>query len=352
MSSLLEFKRKAEENPEARSSQRSPPGVSELRPVLPWKIAEDNSIYSIIHRNSQIRLYVPPISWTSDHLRCLDCSFHRQIFPSDHVILHTKREPIGLPLIKTPAIMKKRLVRPSVAENKGYTIENILEAYGISPNPSECLYFQFRHRDAAQVPTDDLYSSSAGLLNMAYITFHAIEKLRERYVQLWKRTGASLYKKRIQLKHLEPQDRHKDPYIVAVLIALAQQMRRYQMQQNSENLNAADDQHSRASSQPGEGMGQVPSKAQSFKVKVLAIPGVVSKYFYVYTTTVSADFLDKFDEPSRYSPSSRFLVSYYCIPVKEETSLEKLHLLLCPGSCPFCADKHEEISTPKTNISL
>ena len=43
-------------------------------------------------------------------------------------------------------------------------------------------------------------------------------------------------------------------------------------------------------------------------VHLLAIPVVDARSLYFYTTRVSAEFLDRFDTPSRFPPSSPFVV--------------------------------------------
>lgn len=73
-----------------------------------------------------------------------------------------------------------------------------------------------------------------------------------------------------------------------------------------------------------------------WQVKVLAIPGTRAKYFYVYTAIIPTEFLNKFEEPSRYSPSSPLPVSYYRIAVNDGRSLERLYWLLYADSSISC----------------
>jgi len=44
---------------------------------------EPNSIYDILRRNCRSRLYVPPIIWTSEHVRLLNCEFTEKPRPGN-----------------------------------------------------------------------------------------------------------------------------------------------------------------------------------------------------------------------------------------------------------------------------
>ncbi|KAJ0420961.1 hypothetical protein BJY00DRAFT_312629 [Aspergillus carlsbadensis] len=308
-------------NIETRSPRQSRHDLSDSRPTLSRRVAVDGSIYSIIRRNPRIALYVDPIAWTSDHLQSLGCSFNRQRLPKkghrhtqDDTPEESGRRTTASLSPELAARLKYQLALLSTLSSKRYTIKDLLEADNILPQGSEDLPFQFNHQIVAQLPTDGIFMSSAALPTVAFITFDTIKSLRESFIRPRKTTSIPILNKtRSRLRLLEPRDRAEDPYLVGVLIALAQAQRRQQQQQPSGEVNLND--------------------VQSFKVKVLAIPGTRAKYLYVYTATIPTDFLDKFDEPSRSSPSSPVSVSYYRIAVKDERSLERLHRLLDADSC-------------------
>lgn len=73
-------KRKAETDPPSPPAQRRCP-VRFKTPSAPCAQptgrgpAEPTSIQNILQENCRSRLYVPPIAWTSDHLRFLECRF-------------------------------------------------------------------------------------------------------------------------------------------------------------------------------------------------------------------------------------------------------------------------------------
>lgn len=64
--------------------------------------------------------------------------------------------------------------------------------------------------------------------SLAYITFDEIQTLRGRhvYTPFGKRTSAPVHRvQQKKMKSLQPQNQAEDPYIVAILIALAQEQR-------------------------------------------------------------------------------------------------------------------------------
>lgn len=78
---------------------------------------------------------------------------------------------------------------------------------------------------------------------------------------------------------------------------------------------------------------------QVLKVHVLAVSLAFAKYLYVYTATIPLDFLDKFDEPFRYSPSCPIKVNYHRITILRAYSWTRLHRILCTGKCSYCITK-------------
>ncbi|KAL6852508.1 hypothetical protein ACO1O0_007053 [Amphichorda felina] len=141
-----------------------------------------------------------------------------------------------------------------------------------------------------------------------------------------------------KLRSLEPEEEAEEPYIVAVLIALAQRQRRQQQQQedsagegaaNEETLTRQSDAHAMPS--PGE---QEKSQflEESFEVRLLAVPGTAATKLYIYAARIPSKFLDKFDIPSKFSPSGPISITYCSIPRRAPAKLpEKLrHALRAP----------------------
>lgn len=114
--------------------------------------------------------------------------------------------------------------------------------------------------------------SSTTPSTVAFVTFDTIKSLRESYIRPKKISNISrLNKTRSKLRLLEPLDRAEDPYLVAVLIALAQTQRR-QQQPSSQDVNlTTGDTWPMIGRQPNPNIGQMLNKAQSFKVYLIPL---------------------------------------------------------------------------------
>ncbi|PLN79115.1 hypothetical protein BDW42DRAFT_173584 [Aspergillus taichungensis] len=332
----------------------SPPSVAG------WTLAEDGSIHSILRDNARKRLYVNPIAWTSDHLQLLACTFNYRPARSWNRKERAKRHPLesshapenvecqverGIyesQRLKYANNLKVMLANPSLLGGKKSALQEILEAYNIHPQRSDILSFYFNRQHAAHLVTDGIFSSSAAPSSVAFITFDTIQSLRANHVQPHKSKSVPvLRQRRKRLQLLDPPNPAEDPYVLAVLIALAQNQRREQQeqkQQKDQGLGTGmNETQPKSASLPSEGMEQgAPSAAQSFKVHVLAVSLAFAKYLYVYTATIPVEFLDKFDEPFRYSPSCPIVVKYRRITVLRAYSWTRLHRILCTGTCSYC----------------
>lgn len=172
-----------------------------------------------------------------------------------------------------------------------------------------------------------------------------------------------------KLKLLEPQNPVEDPYIVAILIALAQGQRRAQQQESqgadseikpeNQTSHVDADITSSANSRTADSCSlsteqMARNTANSFKVcsaqswigalfikpkkvQVLAHSGIVADTLYVYTANIDSEFLDKFDEPSHYSPSCPVTIKHSRVPLTSPFVLRRIHRWLCPGSCSACS---------------
>ena len=89
-----------------------------------------------------------------------------------------------------------------------------------------------------------------------------------------------------QLRRLAPENPRKDPYIAALLIALAQEQRLYDKSgDDDDNENA----YSAASAAPSQ--------------MLLVTRSGYTKWLYIYTSQVSPEFLDRLNWPSRSPPA-------------------------------------------------
>ncbi|GLA77078.1 hypothetical protein AtubIFM55763_008960 [Aspergillus tubingensis] len=354
------LKRKAIDDPQCPSVR--PRGHFRPQPTIRWSI-EPNSIDSILRDNSRDRLYVPPVAWTMRHLRLLGCGFtlrtsKRKDRPhSQAVILDS---PVhDLPKPNLSADLRRAMLQfggRRTLEVKKTAIKEILGAYGFSRLSYESLSFYFRQQPVASVWTEGVFSRDSTGPSLAYVTFDGIQSRRSKFVH--NSTGKGFNEPVFRtcdkkLRSLQPANTVEDLYIMGILIALAQEQRRHRQRNEEQGEEAAecsimqredgDTTNSTSSSTPPRfGTDRSPHYCgqcfRNLKVAVLATSEVKDECLYVYTASISVEFLRKFDEPWRSSPNSPVVIEYYPIslgsPMK---SLNKLHRVLFAESCRFCA---------------
>ncbi|KAJ5567626.1 hypothetical protein N7535_006932 [Penicillium sp. DV-2018c] len=177
-----------------------------------------------------MRLYVQPIVWTADHLRLLELRFlpvkregREQTQPPSGDINGTPDSTVDDIAIGSQE--KKRFDVPDMnlaverlcsrnLDSKKFSTREVL-LYCNMHLESECVPFYFDGKPVANLRTDGIFWSHTTSPCVACLAFPAIERLRRRLL-------------RKRLRALEPQDPSEDPYIAAVLIALAQAQRRHQ----------------------------------------------------------------------------------------------------------------------------
>ncbi|CAH0025850.1 unnamed protein product, partial [Clonostachys rhizophaga] len=279
---------------------------------------ERKSICAIMRQHCRSRLYIPPIYWTSEHLKLLGCEFSSKEVPQNE---RRRRSPISVALQVsddgTVAVEKMDttlgyavraaglLSRPCAMEGRVSAVISLLAACGIE------------QRD---IQTDGIFASEFATAFLAYINLDVLHSLRSQHIRqkFLPRTRvrgrlnspvASLIRKNIC--RLKPENEIEDPYIVAVLIALAQHQyrRREQLRNNT------------AASAPSPEQEDCFSKL--FKVHLLAVPDIAARELYLYAARIPPAFLDKFDQPSKFSPSRPISVTYYSLPLRNARKLPK-----------------------------
>ncbi|PWY74843.1 hypothetical protein BO83DRAFT_443884 [Aspergillus eucalypticola CBS 122712] len=353
------LKRKATDDPQCPSVR--PRGHFRPQPTIRWSI-EPNSIESILRDNSRDRLYVPPVAWTLRHLRLLGCRFtlqtsKRKERPTPQLVLlgspvHNLRRP------NLPADLRRAMLQfggRRTSEVKKTAIKETVGAYGFSrlSHSYESLSFNFRLQPIASVWTEGVFSRNSTGPSLAYVTFDGIQSRRSKFVHSSPGKGFNEPVFRTcdkKLRSLQPEHTVEDPYIMGILIALAQEQRRHRQRNDQQGEEAAecsiekrDDGHITNSTSSGMpprcGTDRSPHYCgQCLRVTVLATSGVKDECLYVYTASISVAFLGKFDEPWRSSPSPPVVIEYYPISLRSPTkSLNKLHRVLCAEPCHFCA---------------
>ncbi|OJJ69495.1 hypothetical protein ASPBRDRAFT_57159 [Aspergillus brasiliensis CBS 101740] len=210
------LKRKATDEPQCPSAR--PRGHSRPQPTTRWSI-EPNSIDSIIRNNSRDRLYVPPVAWTSKHLQHLNCGFilqkgqikERRESQADPPV-HDLRKP------NMPSGLRRTSLacRPSADVTDSHSHEH--------------LSFYFRRQPAATVWTEGVFSRNCAGPSLAYVTFDGIQARRSKYVH---NSPGKTFNEPVfrtcdkKLRSLQPANTVEDPYIMGILIALAQEQWRH-----------------------------------------------------------------------------------------------------------------------------
>jgi hypothetical protein len=136
----------------------------------------------------------------------------------------------------------------------------------------------------------------------------------------------------MRVRSCQPANVAEDPYILATLIAMAQEQHRKSQQRER---NSSSDCCLRggprpilaetrpAAAEPAEAAPEAPA---SFEVRALLTTGERGpvRVFYVYRATISAAFLDKFESPSRYTPCDPIEVFSYQFLTKKPAKLVRL----------------------------
>ncbi|RAL04869.1 uncharacterized protein BO80DRAFT_441717 [Aspergillus ibericus CBS 121593] len=334
-----------------------------MRPAAPDCPSPDaTSINNLLRANSRERLYVLPICWTLRQPRLLGCHFTLEKIrwgkgdpPSKSVVQILRDQH---PAYKSPIYAIAQLTLPGTLAAKKCDVANILRCYNLfSLGPDSSLSFSFAQREAALLPTDGIFAPPGAPPSLAYITFDFIQTLRKKTVYRppggrRNRPVVNLHQKR--LRSLEPPNPAEDPYLIAMLIALAQAQRRQadtgerydgqstaHRQPRARTASAMDGMVPRAPCLCGPEIGKTIQRAvQSFQVTVLATAGTVTECFYVYTATIPTEFLDRLDAPAQPLRSLPVPVKYFRIPLMPaRKALGKLHHLVCNGTCPLCVEE-------------
>ncbi|KAK3363711.1 hypothetical protein B0T25DRAFT_470005 [Lasiosphaeria hispida] len=299
---------------ELDSSQSSHGRIASNHPTAPSPVSlslppgpaitrspEPSSINDIMRSHSRDRLYVPPIQWMTRHLDLLGCQFVPDETPRPADDRHRQDKALDLPAQRALCLLADDLLCPSTTEFKTAMVRLHLERHSIIHQGSH-LPFRFGSCPVVRLYTDGVFSLSAtdsAIPVMAYLDLEAVRLRRNASVKVshGNRPNPPVARLRQKIQRLlNPSKEAEDPYIAAVLIALAQCRR------HNGHEAAATSQDEEAS----------PETAIRSKVCLLARPsGIQGLYFYM--AHFSPAFLDRLDMPSRYFPSSTIMISYYRI---------------------------------------
>lgn len=177
------------------------------------------SINQILRKHSRDRLFVHPLRWTSQQVTLLECHFARKTVKVPPALHAQFPEPLRF--------AADRLWQACLAKKR--ILYDLLEDYNLRCHHSCSLPFRFGRQEVTRVATHGVFSpaSSTGSTappNLACLELAAVQEQRNDSVS--RRLENDLIAVSLQLKHqhrLRRTNKVEDPYIVATLVALAQE---------------------------------------------------------------------------------------------------------------------------------
>ncbi|KAK0724060.1 hypothetical protein B0H67DRAFT_99207 [Lasiosphaeris hirsuta] len=258
------------------------------------------------------RIYAVPVRWTARHLQLLNCQFFH-VLPRDG----DDFPALSLPIDFADEAFLKRLtdslrvgpLPPGTEHWNGALLKN-------KENPDYPFRFGF-NADRITIPmkaVDCLFTADprGGTPILAYLNFNAIGKHRKETIGYPgnKRCTNPICDRIYQAKLCQytPENKAEDPYIAAVLIALAQQKRIHEVTE--------------AKNHDGKWAAILDIVEREYTVHVLAVqPDVpddsganrqLPEGVYLYTATIPGNFLSRLNAPNHLFPSNLgFHISYY-----------------------------------------
>ncbi|KAH7248417.1 hypothetical protein B0J15DRAFT_498480 [Fusarium solani] len=328
-------------------------------PLTPTSQSPSTLSLNGVLRQHRKRLYIHPLQWTSQHLHVLGCEFVTQsrtpsppleeITPSDPNEDLRPQQTVDASPNAIKAMKALKSLRSEFNNEKGriWAIDDLMAAYGFAhrPRPSssghDLLPFGYGARVVASLKVDRVYSHSCAFA--AYLDLDRIDLLRTDTVytswhrKLFEKWPDNEPVKRIleaKLRRIQPSAQQYDPFILAVLVALAQERRRPCPTRNAAETPSAvlkPDSNTRLSRHV------IDLMASSMQVYVLATTSCDSTHLWAYTARFPAPFLDKFDQPSQACYADPLAISYFKIPLSPiSTSTRMLDRTFVgkPESCP------------------
>ncbi|KAI1160657.1 hypothetical protein F5B18DRAFT_631668 [Nemania serpens] len=322
-------KRRAEDSLSHSSSKRC--RVSKISSVPLWRQPPHPlSVNGLIQKHCRNRLYVHPLQWTAQHLELLGYRFVRKSNRKlrDHG-QHQHQNSLQLPSKATIGATINYLRKPSTRDFKTTIILEFLTACKIIQLDRSRLPFDFKRQTIATVPTSGIFSYRSNTASFAYLDLGCVGSERDKSIGLSmsKKLDGPVWRiRRKKQRQLQPSNEAEDPYVAAVLIALAQGLQ-HQLQLQKQSVNG-----------PNECLESVPTKldpavlprqtATDFKVRLLALARD-ARHLYFYTASIPSISLDVLNEPSHYYNTSAVLVSYHAVQLKAcEESVQNIESII------------------------
>jgi hypothetical protein len=298
--------------------------------------AEPGSLYDILHDHAGTSLYVVPICWTDQHTRLLGVRFRARaavVTPIPNLVPGVWLEPSKMAQTLTSEL--HTLVREDATPARAFCKNRVMKHILSTLFPATLsraktgaeLNFYFGHRvfrKVVRIPcvwkspssVDTSFDScptlpatsftgvpkssrEAGMPMLAYINKSQLAAIRKNLYGVLRGPQSNTNEpvsslQRLRSKMLVPADADRDPYIVAILIAMAQA--HFYRESTSRSS-------SQSSSQGGgrKSIRIAPPSFRDVKVQVITHDDTngSSPNFVVYTATVTAAFLDRFMFPHK-----------------------------------------------------
>ncbi|KAI1272307.1 hypothetical protein F5Y07DRAFT_392150 [Xylaria sp. FL0933] len=309
-------KRKAQDFLSYSSSKRC--RASKISSVPLWcQPPHPLSVNGLIRKHCRNRLYVHPLQWTAQHLELLGYRFVRKSNRKlrDHRPQHRHQNSLQLPSEATIRATTNYLRKPSIRGFKTTIIMEFLTACNFIQLNGSRLPFDFKQQTIATVPISGIFSHRSNTVNFAFLDLECVASERDKSIGLSmsKKLDGPVWRiRRKQQRQLRPSNEAEDPYVAAVLIALAQGL---QHQHQKRSVNDLD-----------ECLGSGPTKldptalprqaATDFEVRLLALARDAAS-LYFYTASIPSISLDMLNEPSHYHDTNVVLVSYHAVQLKD-----------------------------------
>ncbi|KAH0522842.1 hypothetical protein TsFJ059_006629 [Trichoderma semiorbis] len=196
-------------------------------------------------------------------------------------------------------------------------MRDILRKCGMTRDKHSGLNFYFNGRHVASLYTYGIFSRTsyeADGPSLAFLSLRDVSQQRNMSIRFPRHVERSSPEYRIAEKNrnsVRPVNEVEDPYIAAVLIALAQKQQRRQhavagTQADTPNREDASD-----------------GELKAHEVFLLAHTAMDKPCLYFYTARIPSSFLDRLDYPSENIPSCPFRIKYHQISFSSLDAMKK-----------------------------
>ncbi|KAI0096930.1 hypothetical protein GGR51DRAFT_542346 [Nemania sp. FL0031] len=278
------------------------------------------SVNGLLRKHCRERLYVKPLQWTARHLELLGYRFFRQSSKElkDHGHQRRQQNSLGPPSEGRIRDAIYDVQRPNVGRDyKNCRIVGFLVGCEVIRLARSGLPFDFKRQTITKLRTNGTYSPGSKTASLAYFDLERIKLWRNESIRFtWSKKveGPVLAIKRKKQHRIQPPNEAEDPYIVAVLIALAQGLQR----QHQDKKQSVDKPNECLESDPTKPDPAVLSQqtATEFEVHVLAL-SKCGQSLYFYTANIPSISLDMWNEPSQFHNTNVVVVSYKVIRIRD-----------------------------------